>query len=167
MQVKISLYLPWFLAPEFIFICITTTSQHLQCSGLQGSLLCPWQSALHFLVPRLPLYPAPTRQWAFGFLYPIELQKSKPFSSWSSQAYSDELHSQWSLGPTIIFKAAEGCLGGSVLGHLPSAQVMISGSWNGDPCWAPCSVGSLLLPLPLPLPPLMLALSLSLRKQKN
>ena len=34
--------------------------------------------------------------------------------------------------------------------HLPSVQVMIPGSWDQAPHWAPCSVGSLLLPLPLP-----------------
>ena len=31
--------------------------------------------------------------------------------------------------------------------RLLSAQIMILGSWDGAPCWAPCSVGSLLLPL--------------------
>ena len=41
---------------------------------------------------------------------------------------------------------------------LPSAQVMIPGSWDGAPRQAPCSVGSLLLPLPLPLPLLVLSL---------
>ena len=35
--------------------------------------------------------------------------------------------------------------------HLPSLQVMISGSWNQALCQAPCSAGSLLLPLMLPL----------------
>ena len=35
--------------------------------------------------------------------------------------------------------------------HLPSAQVMISGSWDGALHQAPCSAGTLLLPLPLPL----------------
>ena len=40
--------------------------------------------------------------------------------------------------------------------HLPSAQVMIPGSWSQAPHRAPCSVGSLLLPLPLP--PLLLFL---------
>ena len=35
---------------------------------------------------------------------------------------------------------------------LPSAQVMISGSWDEAPHWAPCSAGSLLPPLPLSLP---------------
>ena len=34
---------------------------------------------------------------------------------------------------------------------LPSAQVMILGSWDKAPCQASCSVGSLLLPLLLPL----------------
>ena len=29
---------------------------------------------------------------------------------------------------------------------LPSAQVKISGSWDGASRWAPCSMGSLLLP---------------------
>ena len=48
--------------------------------------------------------------------------------------------------------------------RLPSAQVMILGSWNGAPCQAPCSAGSLFLPLPryrLPTRLLMLSLSLS------
>ena len=44
--------------------------------------------------------------------------------------------------------------------HLPSAQVMISGSWDGALGQAPCSVGSLLLPPPLP-PACELSLSLS------
>ena len=48
--------------------------------------------------------------------------------------------------------------------HLPSAQVMIPGSWDRAPHWAPCSVGSLLLPLPLPLSAASsLSLSLSLK----
>ena len=47
---------------------------------------------------------------------------------------------------------------------LPSAQVMISGSWNPTPRQAPCSEGSLLLPLPSPL---LLALSKSLFKKKR
>ena len=36
--------------------------------------------------------------------------------------------------------------------HLPLAQHMILGSLDPALCWAPCSVGSLLLPHPLPLP---------------
>lgn len=40
------------------------------------------------------------------------------------------------------------------------ARVMLSGSWNRGPCWAPCSAGSLLLPLPLS--PLVLSLLLVL-----
>ena len=32
----------------------------------------------------------------------------------------------------------------------PSAQVMISGSWDRAPRWAPCLAGSLLPPLSLP-----------------
>ena len=43
--------------------------------------------------------------------------------------------------------------------HLALAQVMIPGSWDGAPSWAPCSVGTLLLP-PLALPWPMLGLSL-------
>jgi len=46
--------------------------------------------------------------------------------------------------------------------HLPSAQVMISGSQDRVPHQAPSSVGSLLLPLPLPLCLLVLSLSLPL-----
>ena len=48
-------------------------------------------------------------------------------------------------------------LGGSVK-HLPSAQVMIPGSWDQAPRQAPCLVGSLLLPPP----PLVRSLSLTL-----
>ena len=84
-----------------------------------------------------------------------------------------------------------GCLGGSVVKHLPSAQVMIPESWHQDPhqghlggtavkrlpsaqgvipaLWdraphqAPCSAGSLLLPLPLlTAPPVVLVHALSL-----
>ena len=46
--------------------------------------------------------------------------------------------------------------------RLPSAQVMILGSWGPVPHLAPCSVGSLLLPPPLSLPLLMLSLPFSL-----
>ena len=47
--------------------------------------------------------------------------------------------------------------------HLPSAQVMISGSWDRAPCGGgfPHSAGSLLLPHPLLLPLLVLSFSLS------
>ncbi|XP_034513918.1 bone marrow stromal antigen 2 isoform X1 [Ailuropoda melanoleuca] len=44
--------------------------------------------------------------------------------------------------------------------RLPSAQVMVSRSWNGVPHQAPCSAGSLLLPLPPPAAPPSCALSL-------
>ena len=47
--------------------------------------------------------------------------------------------------------------------HLPSAQVMIPGSWDPVPRSAPGPAGSLLLPLPLPpICALLLSLSLSL-----
>lgn len=49
--------------------------------------------------------------------------------------------------------------------HLPSAQVMISGSWDRGPRWAPCSVGSLLLPLLLLLPLVVLSLFFALSNQ--
>ena len=55
----------------------------------------------------------------------------------------------------------KGHLGGSLAKRLPSAQVMILGSWDRASHWAPYSAESLLLPLPLPLSPLMLSLSLS------
>ena len=32
---------------------------------------------------------------------------------------------------------SEGCLGGSVVEHLPLAHVMILESWDGVPHWAP------------------------------
>ena len=59
----------------------------------------------------------------------------------------------------IAQKHLSGRLGGSVVKCLPSAWVMISGSWDQAPRWAPCSVGSLLFPLPLPLPVLPFSLS--------
>ena len=34
--------------------------------------------------------------------------------------------------------------------HLPSAQIMIPGSWDRGLGWAPCSAMSQLFPLPLP-----------------
>ena len=64
----------------------------------------------------------------------------------------------------VISTEIDDVLGASVaqsLKHLPSAEVMIPGSWDGALCWALCSVGSLLLPLPLPLPLPLLMLSLS------
>ena len=51
------------------------------------------------------------------------------------------------------------CLSGSVK-CLPSAEVMISGSWDGALHRSLHSAGSLLLPLPLPLPLLVHFLSL-------
>ena len=56
----------------------------------------------------------------------------------------------------------KGHLGGSVGKGLPLAQVVIPGSRDGVPHWAPCSEGSLLLPLPLPATPSACVLSLSL-----
>ena len=53
----------------------------------------------------------------------------------------------------------KGCLGGSVTKHLPLAQVMIPGSWDGAPFQAPCSIRS--LPLLLALPHCLCSLSLS------
>ena len=47
-------------------------------------------------------------------------------------------------------------LGGSVVEHLPSAQVVIPGFWDGAPHQAPCSAGSLLLLLSMPLPSFLL-----------
>ena len=44
--------------------------------------------------------------------------------------------------------------------HLPSAQIMILGSWNRALHWAPCSERGLLLPL-FPTHALLLSLSLS------
>jgi len=38
---------------------------------------------------------------------------------------------------------------GQLVKYLPSAQVMIPGSWDQAWCQALCSVGILLLPLPL------------------
>ena len=54
--------------------------------------------------------------------------------------------------------------------HLPSAYVMIPGSWDRVLNQAPCSLGCLLLPLPLPLllcaPALKISLSLPLSSPK-
>ena len=45
--------------------------------------------------------------------------------------------------------------------HLPTAHVMVPGSWDRAPHQAPCSLGSLLVPLSLLLPMYALSLSLS------
>ena len=50
---------------------------------------------------------------------------------------------------------------------LPSAQVLISGSWDGAPPQDPCLVGSLLLLPPLPLLVHALSLYLSLKSIKS
>ena len=51
------------------------------------------------------------------------------------------------MGDRTSNKSTMGCLDGSVVEHLPSAQGVISGSWDqvlhGLPAW------SLLLPLPV------------------
>ena len=54
----------------------------------------------------------------------------------------------------------EGCLGGSVVEHLPLAQVVILGSWDRIPHRAPH--GELCLSLPL-----SLCVSHELKKKKN
>ena len=48
-----------------------------------------------------------------------------------------------------IKKCHKGHLSAQWVKHLPLAQVMISGSSDGAPHWAPRSTGSLLLSLPL------------------
>ena len=50
---------------------------------------------------------------------------------------------------------------------LPSAQVMIPGSWDQALSWAPCSVESRILPLPLLLPLLVLPLLSKDNLKKN
>ena len=69
-------------------------------------------------------------------------------------------HLSWEAKMTPTFRFWGTWLVQSVK-HLPSAQVMIPGSWDGAPHWASCSAGSLLLPPPLPPPPAH-AFSLSL-----
>ena len=61
----------------------------------------------------------------------------------------------------LVKNAGQGCLGGSVVKRLPSARVLISGSWNQALHRAPCLAGSLLLPLSLPL--LVFPLSFSVK----
>lgn len=49
------------------------------------------------------------------------------------------------------------------VGSLPCSQVMISVSWDWDPCWVPCLVGSVLLSFsPSALPPCSFSLPLNL-----
>ncbi|XP_064438058.1 protein FAM98C isoform X2 [Mirounga angustirostris] len=61
-----------------------------------------------------------------------------------------EPSSTWSLAERSSVQSWEH-LGGSIVKCLPSAQVMIPGSWDRAPHRAPCSAGSLLLsPSPTP-----------------
>ena len=46
----------------------------------------------------------------------------------------------WARGPWVA----------QSVGRLTSVWVIVLGSWDPAPSWAPCSVGSLLLPLPHP-----------------
>ena len=75
-------------------------------------------------------------------------------------------HLWWILRDHIVFckKWLRGTWVAQLVKHLPSAQVMISRSWDPAPHWALCSAGSLLLPLlllhALSLPLLMLLISL-------
>ena len=52
---------------------------------------------------------------------------------------------------TLLRLVLMGHLSGSVVEPLPSAHVMVPGSWDGVPRQAPCSSESLLLHLLLPL----------------
>ena len=73
--------------------------------------------------------------------------------------------SKWySWAPTLkLSKPNRGTRVAQSVKHVPSAQVMISGSsWEGPLHGAPCSVRRLLLPLLLPFPQLVLALAHSL-----
>ena len=67
--------------------------------------------------------------------------------------------------PTTVLqvrrKLGRGAWVAQAVKRLPSAQVMIPGSWDRAPHGAPCLAGSLLLPLPLPLPLLFPLLVLS------
>ena len=51
--------------------------------------------------------------------------------------------------PHYFKKMSKGTWVAQLVKLLPSAEVMISGSWDQAPGWAPCSAGSLCLPLPL------------------
>ena len=63
-------------------------------------------------------------------------------------AHVQSISKSWQLNPQNISRL--GHLGGSVVGCLPFAQVVIPGSWDGVPHQLP--TGSLLLPLPMSLP---------------
>ena len=54
-------------------------------------------------------------------------------------------------------KVHQGTWGAQPPKCLPSAQVMVPGSWDQVLCGATCSAENLLLPLLLPLPPLLLS----------
>ena len=58
---------------------------------------------------------------------------------------------------SYTFKNIRGAWVAKLVGHLPSAQIMIPGSWDRVLHWAPCSVRNLLLPLSVALPPSLAA----------
>ena len=74
----------------------------------------------------------------------------------------------------LLFRGTWGGGGAPSMKHLPSAQIMIPGSWDRVPNWAPCSAGSLLHPLSAAPPPPACAFSfchlnkiLKIRKKKG
>ena len=100
--------------------------------------------------------PTLVRQELWGDLRPCGVWKLFQFAQLGSTSW--------------VEKIQPGAPGGPSVTRLPSAQVVISGSWDRVPHPAPCSAGRLPLPLPLPCsraPHLSLCLSLKLIKSST
>ena len=107
-------------------------------------------------------------QWCVALDSSSASFQQQPISSPALEIWRDTLgHCSWfsvistGLGVVTSWLSGEKPRGAWVtqsVKHLPSAQVMIPGSWDRAPHQAPCSAGRLLLPLSLLLPLLVLSL---------
>ena len=103
--------------------------------------------------------------WAFYFVLLIYFYILLPIPQCLDYCSFIVIWKSGSVSPSTLFffssvMARDAWVAQSVK-HLPSAQVMIPGSWDQVAHQAPCSMGSLLLSLPAPSSAYSLSLSLT------
>ena len=124
------------------FLCVTVC----KTACISGSIYPAWWSCLS---PLRGAYSTKMKHWWW--------RKKSPLATKDGEGMS-MLIKKWSSWGTWVAQLVE---------HLPLAQIVISGSWDWAPHWAPGSAESLFLPLLLPLPPPTCAVSLSLSNEIN